>query len=511
MVGALKSTEPVALVPSRTGQKRQRHSAVAWDRILSRIDRSGRTQVELIRVLADALERGELAGGIRLPSGRELARMLGVGRNTVISAITDLVEQGYLVARERSGVYIADPLPPIARLTVSPARTDRIDWHARFSFGDVADRQGAVRNIASPSYPFEYGQFDVSLFPVAHWRECERAALSKLEIASWGRDMVDEDDAELVEEIRKHILPYYGIWARPEEILITLGGQQGRYLVAQLLSGRGTCAGIENPSMPDMERILRVTGANVRHLALDEDGLIVSSELDGCDTLYVTVNHQNPTTATMPSSRRLDLLDRAAAEDIVVVEDTFEAEFVFHESSPPSLRGMDRENRVVHVGSLSKLMAPGLRLGYVVASPAVIRELRALRRLIHRHPPGNNQRALAIFVRHGHYRTYLRRAAVELARRSATLTQALDKWLPDCRSRHREGTSSFWVELPAGQDGERLAASAARKGVMITPGGRFFGGRVRATNFIRLAVSTLGEAQIAEGIRLLAQARTELG
>jgi len=496
---------------SRTARWQQRYSSVAWERILSGLDRSGRTQVELMKVLAAALERGELAGGVRLPSGRELARILGVSRNTVIAAIADLVDHGYLVARERSGVYIADPLPPVAKAATPGQAIDRIDWSARFSVSGIAQAPAAMKSTPLPAHSFEYGQFDFSLFPIAHWRECERAALGKLEIACWARDMGDEDDVELLEELRKHVLPYYGIWSRPDEILITLGGQQGRYLVGQLLSGRGTRAGIEFPGPPDMAKILGVTGAKVRHLPIDQDGLVLGDDLDACDTVYVTPDHQNPTTVTMPLARRQDLLNRATSSDVVVVEDTFETEFVFHEPSLPSLRSMDGDNRVVHVGSLSKLMAPGLRLGYVVASPTVIRELRALRRLMHRHPPGNNQRALAIFIRHGHYRTYLRRAAVELARRSAALAAALDRWLPDFRWRHRQGTSSFWIELPAGLDADCLSAAAERRGVRVTPGRRFFSGLEPAGNFIRLAVSTLGESQIDEGIRLLGQARAELG
>jgi GntR family transcriptional regulator/MocR family aminotransferase len=498
-------------VDARTVQSKQRHSPVAWKRILSGLDRNGRTQVELMRVLSAALERGELAGGVRLPSGRELARLLGVGRNTVIAALSDLVDQGYLVARQRSGVYIADPPPAAAKALAPRQATDRIDWRARFSVEGGAEVEAAPPRNSSPAYSFEYGQFDFTLFPIAHWRECERAALGKLEIACWARDMGDEDDGELVEELRKHILPYYGIWSRPDEILITLGGQQGRFLVAQLLSGRGTRAGIEFPGLPDMAKILRVTGAEVRRLPVDQDGLMIGDAVGSCDTLYVTPDHQNPTTVTMPLGRRLDLLKRAADGDIVVVEDTFETEFVFHEPSLPSLRSLDGDNRVVHVGSLSKLMAPGLRLGYVVASPTVIRELRALRRLMHRHPPGNNQRALAIFIRHGHYRTYLRRAAVELGRRSAALAAALDRRLPDFRWRHRQATSSFWIELPAGLDADRLSAAAERRGVRITPGRRFFSGLQPTGNFIRLGVSTLGESQIDEGIHRLAEARTELG
>ena len=481
---------------------------VGWERLLLPFDRKGPAHVQLMRALIEALERGDLPAGVRLPSGRDLARMLGIGRNTALAALSALVDQGYLVSKERSGVFVADRPPAPAKRPQLQDKSSAPDWRRRFTFDDVEEREDGDRQ-AGCAHSFLYGQFDASLFPVAAWRECERAALSKLEIARWGRDMIDEDDVDLVEELRKHVLPYYGIWARQDEILITLGGQQGRYLVAQLLSGRGTIAGMENPGMPDMAKVLRMTGAEIRHLAVDEQGLVTSQALYTCDTVYVTTDHQNPTTATMPIARRYELLAQAAAHDFVLVEDTFETEFVSQMATLPSLKGMEGGNRVVHVGSLSKLMAPGLRLGYVVAPPLVISRLRALRRLIHRHPPGNNQRALAIFIRHGHYRTYQRRAALELDRRSKALGSALNRWLPDFRWRHRGGTSTFWIELPNGLNNRELAANAARHGVLITSGDRYFHDGSQPTKFIRLSVSTIDEAQIDAAVRLLATARGE--
>ncbi|TWT05776.1 PLP-dependent aminotransferase family protein [Reyranella sp. CPCC 100927] len=500
--------EPVATWP---GTRNRRQPPVAWERILAPLDRQDRAHIQLMQAVIDAIEGNRVPQGARLPSGRDLARMLGIGRNTAMAALAGLVEQGYLVARERSGVFVADRPPvPVARPRQN--RNEGLHWQRRLGTGPVAEPETAGADAGpGPRYSFLYGQLDMSLFPAAQWRECERAALSVLEIARWGRDMVDEDDAELVEQLRKHVLPHHGIWARPDEIIITLGGQQGRYLVAQLLSRQGTRAGIENPGMPDMAEILRLTGADIRLLALDEDGLVLSPQLDTCDVVYATVGHQNPTTATMPLARRQALLERAASRDFVIVEDTFETEFLGDAAMPPALKSLDTGHRVVYIGSLSKLVAPGLRVGFVVAHPVVVRKLRALRRLMHRHPPGNNQRALAIFIKHGHYRAYLRRAASELGRRSAAMATALDRWLPDCRWRHCAGASSFWIELPAGTDGRRLVQAAGRVGVSIDCGDRFFLGADRPTHFLRLAVSTMNAAQIEAGIRLLATARTDAG
>lgn len=501
------------LVPHRPAARDRRQPPVAWARILAPLDRQDRAHLQLMQAIIAAIDGNRVPRGARLPSGRDLARMLGIGRNTAMAALAALVEQGYLVARQRSGVYVADRPPVPAVRLPQKGRSEGLHWHRRLGLDESGAAEapaGGAPDVPSPHYSFLYGQLDMSLFPAAAWRECERAALSVLEIAHWGRDMVDEDDAELIEQLRKHVLPHHGIWARPDEIIITLGGQQGRYLVAQLLSRRGTRAGIENPGMPDMAEILRLTGADTRLLQLDANGIVVSAQLDSCDTVYTTIGHQNPTTATMPLPRRLELLERAASCDFVIVEDTFETEFLGDPAMPPALKSLDTGHRVVYIGSLSKLMAPGLRVGFVVAHPVVIRQLRRLRRLIHRHPPGNNQRALAIFIKHGHYRAYLRRAAQELGRRSAAMAAALDRWLPDFRWRHCPGASSFWIEMPAGIDGHRLVQAAHRKGVFIDCGDRFFHGAERPAHFLRLAVSTTNAAQIDAGVRLLAAARSEI-
>ena len=154
-------------------------------------------------------------------------------------------------------------------------------------------------------------------------------------------------------------------------------------------------------------------------LAIDGDGLIPSKEVAACEYVYVTPAHHCPTTVTMPLRRRERLLELARQNDVVIIEDGYEFELSGESHGAPALRSLDADGRVVYVGSFSKILAPGLRIGYVVAPAAVARELRALRRLMLRHPPSNNQRAAALFLGLGHYKSHLRRVthALERARR----------------------------------------------------------------------------------------------
>jgi GntR family transcriptional regulator/MocR family aminotransferase len=255
--------------------------------------------------------------------------------------------------------------------------------------------------------------------------------------------------------------------------------------------------------MPDMNRMVGLTGATRVYLPLDESGLVLDAAFDSCHAVFSTASHQCPTAASMPVERRRRLLERARANDIVIVEDTFETESLAQGEEPSSLKSLDIDGRVIYIGSLSKHLAPGLRVGVVVAPRPVISKLRALRRLIHRHPPGNTQRALAMFIERGYYRSHVRRVARELDQRCAVFEEAMRQSLPDFRWQHRAGTASFWVHMPPQVDGARVQEEARREGLQLESGENFFHAGPVQRNTLRIGLSSTSEQSIREGITIL--------
>lgn len=231
---------------------------------------------------------------------------------------------------------------------------------------------------------------------------------------------------------------------------------------------------------------------------------MLSAELRQCDVAFMTPGHQCPTTAVMSAGRRAALLELARRRDMVVVEDTYETEVLSHGRVMPSLKSLDEEGRVIHIGSISKAVAPGLRAGFVVAAAPVIARLREIRRLIHRHPPGNIQRSLAMFIDRGYYHSFLRKVSSVLDRRGDTLRAALASEMPYAKSQN-EGASSFWITLPAEVDAVELCAEMESVGILLEAGGRFFRAG-RPANHLRICVSQIAESDIAPGIARVSKA-----
>uniref|UniRef100_UPI0037838645 PLP-dependent aminotransferase family protein n=1 Tax=Aestuariivirga sp. TaxID=2650926 RepID=UPI0037838645 len=418
------------------------------------------------------------------------------------------LDDGYLVARERSGYYVADKAiedaaPP--KLAVKPGiPSGALDWSSRLTM-----QPANQINVSKPldwqtyPYPFIYGQVDHTLFPLAEWRDCARQALGKKWLGSWTNDTWAHDDPLLVEQIRRRILPRRGIMANDDEILVTLGAQNALYLLTTLLVSRETHVGMEDPGYPDVRNIFSLATGNVALLAVDEQGLTPGEAFNACDIVFTTPSHQFPTTVTMPLERRMELLKRAAKHDVVIIEDDYEFETNYVNEPCPALKSLDDEGRVIYVGSLSKTLFPGLRLGFLVAPRDIVAQARALRRLMVRHAPNNNQRTAALFLALGHHDTLIRRLHRAYRSRWETMGAALNHHLPDASRVPSFGGTSFWVEGPPGLDSEQLARAAAAKGVLIEPGQIAFGARNAPRNFYRLAFSSIDEKKIEPGIHIL--------
>lgn len=466
-------------------------------------------QDQIRRGLIRAVAAGDLPRGSRAPSTRGLAAKLGVSRNTVLLAYQRLVADGFLIGRERSGLFVA-PEPDAVGIglgviagvdggsasrpqisLLAPTPPDRSPWRI-------------PPDWARHPYPFIDGLIDPSLFPTAEWREASRMALSARDVAAWASGLGDADDPMLVEEIVAKILPRRGIRARADEILITLGSQQAISIALALFASRRRVVAVEEPGYGDIAEMARLAGARLHHQPVDGDGLVVDERLADADLIIVTPSHQHPTGVTLSVDRRRALLDLADAHGAVIVEDDFECEMTYFEAAPPAMRAMSGGERVIYAASLSAVLGPALRLGFMVAQAEVIAEARRIRRLTIKHPPLVTQRAAAYFLSQGFYDKTMARTARVLRERRHALHEALNHYLQRWLTVDpRAGGTSYWVRGPEGVDARALAIEAQRRGILIEPVDRYFAGPA-PPNVFRLGVTGLPASRIRPGVQALA-------
>ncbi|KIN74087.1 MocR-like pyridoxine biosynthesis transcription factor PdxR [Sulfitobacter guttiformis] len=468
-------------------------------------DAQGTLQSQIQQMIAQGILSGRFQRGEKLPSTRKLALHLGVSRITVTIAYTELLANDYLSSRGRSGYYVSENAPSPPNFTPGPDMQDSVDWTRaigqRFS-GGVTPRK--PQDWSQYRYPFVYGQADKSLFDHANWRLCALQALGQRDFDSMTNDYYDQDDPQLIEFIARHTLPRRGITAAPEQILITLGAQNALWLTAQVLLTQRRRAALEDPCYHALRDILIQSRCHVTPVRVDRDGLPPEAIPPDTDVIFTTPSHQCPTNATMPMSRRRALLERAREIDAIIVEDDYEFETSFLRAPSPALKSLDTDGRVIYVGSFSKSLFPGLRLGYLVGSEPFIREARALRASVLRHPPGHIQRTASYFLSLGHYDALVRRMGNALHERRAKMEEAIAQNGLQIAGQGAHGGSSFWMRAPEEIDTKILARQLRARGVLIEPGHSFFGGEDQPQNFYRLGYSSIPATRIADGLQALA-------
>jgi GntR family transcriptional regulator/MocR family aminotransferase len=464
-------------------------------------------QEQLQRLLIDAILSGHFKPDGLLPSCRKMAANLGVSKNTVTIVYEHLASEGYLVSKERVGHFVntavlEDRIQTKKLLPIEEGT--KPNWGQRYK--KIPSLQ---KNVIRPhdwqhfKYPFIYGQPDPTLFPVKEWRKCSRQAQEFQYVKEWLVDSYVNDDPMLIEEIRTGILPRRGIHVSNEEILLTLGVQYALYLISSLFLDRTSKIGIEDPGYVDARNIFQIQRPQLIRLPVNESGLMINDRLDDCDFIYITPSHQYPTTVTMSLEQRLKLLRKVSASDIVLIEDDYENE-VNHLGRPtPAIKSLDRSDRVIYVSSLSKSLAPGLRLGYMVGPKELIKEARALRKLMLRHPPANNQRTIALFMSRGNYTALMIRMRKVYRERWKVMKQAVSKHLPSCTFIPTAGGSSFWITGPRNLDCRELEIEAAKQSVMLETGDSFYFSENPPKNCFRLGFSSIQTHLIEPGVKII--------
>lgn len=449
-------------------------------------------QDQLRRGIVDAIYAGVLRPGSKLPASRALAQRLDVSRNTVVLAYGDLIAEGHLEARDRSGIFVA-PKSQGGRVAGRRVREPNASPVLERMASVPAD--GGARcpqHWRQYPYPFWDGRIDASLVPLREWRKAVRLASCPRDTAQWSDGNGELDDPMLIEEIRSKLLPERGISALPEEVLVLASARQALQFLVALLVRAGTPVWLEEPIDPELLASLRERGARIDHLRSH----LTDAPPDG--VLVITSARSG-----IASGKRLPpaLVEAVARANGIVIEQDTPADTLEPDAIKPALYAGAAQGNVVYVGRVSPVASTGTPLGIVVAEAPVAARLRRLRRISGAAPDPLLQRSWAYFFALGYYAAALQKARRTLLARRTALRDALNHYLHAAvQIETLPGTSAYWVRCRDGQDAQVLAGRAAAAGVLIQPARL---GEARDA-FVMGATSIPAE-RIREGVRALAR------
>jgi len=464
--------------------------------------------------LRQGILSGSMVPGTRLPASRQLARDLGINRITVENAYSELEADGLVFSHVGSGTYVLQPNPLL------PVHKSNIDtpwplWQQSLQASNSISKLGAAEELLKTArHPnpisFASGISDTRQFPADEFRKVLQAIMRRDGIDALGYG--EHNGYGPLREGIAHILASQGLQARAENILITAGSQQAITLVSQILLKPGDVILVESPTYSIAMELFRILGFRIVGVPVDGQGMQVEKlekllQQHHPKLIYTIPNFHNPTGTCLNSARRRQLIVLADLYNVPILEDDFVGDLRYEGRTQPSLKALDPGGKVIYISTYSKMLMPGLRVGFLVADGPIYDSLVSFKHLSDLATSTLIQRALEAYVTVGRYQAYLRRSCQIFRKRRDAMLLAIDRYLPAGVSFDPpQGGLFLWLCLPENLSSDKLLPLACEEGVAFAPGDSFFPEGSGDQDWMRLNFVAQSVEEIEEGIKRLGKA-----
>ena len=487
-----------------------------------RIPLDRQSDIPLYQQIKTHLQQGILSGSFapdtRLPASRQLARDLGVNRITVETAYSELEADGLIYSRVGSGTYVLRS----SHLPSQPIDSLEETWplwqqNVQIDLTTVNRAEGNERMKTDPHpdlISFAGGTSAPHMFPADDFRKVLQTVMRRDGMAALGYG--ESNGYRPLRATIAHVLASQGLQARPENILITAGSQQALSLVSQLLLKPGDTILVESPTYGGALELFRAVNFSVVGIPMDKQGMQVENlekllQQHHPKLIYTIPNFHNPTGTCLSSSRRRELIVLADRYNVPILEDDFVGDLRYDGRAQPSLKALDPGGRVIYANTFSKMIMPGLRVGFLLIEGPIYEVLVNFKRVNDLATSALIQRALEAYVTVGRYQAHLRRSCQIFRKRRDAMVAAIHRYLPaDVRFDTPQGGLFLWVRLPDEMSADDLLPLARREGVDFVPGSKFFPSGLDGKNWIRLNFVLHSPDEIEAGIKRLEMAIEQL-
>lgn len=464
-----------------------------WDlQIVINVDSERAIYIQIADSIIDAIKSGKLQSSDPLPGSRNLAAQLKLNRNTIIDALDLLLAEGWIISKERKGTFVADRLPAFTKIV-----------HHKLA---PPEKLMPVK----PEIIFDDGIPDTRIAPIKELAGAYRQVFNRK--GRWQMMGYSESSGDLdFKNAIVQMLNYKrGMHISASELFITRGSQMAMYLTAHCLLRPGDKVLVENPGYQPAWLAFQSAGAKLFPVNVDSEGLIIEevktllSQHTAIKAIYVTPHHQYPTTVTMSLQRRLELISLSNRYGFTIIEDDYDNEFHFGQRPILPICSYENIQNFVYVGTMSKIVAPALRVGYLASSIELINKVNRLRKIID--AQGDNIMELAVLqlINDGHVKRHLRKATLLYKNKRDFFEKVINEFIGDKVNFYKpEGGLAFWLQPKEDTDLTKLAQTLLQKGVQIIPPANF--SFKESISGMRLGYASLSESQLEAGIKTIAK------